>query len=72
VVVGSEALLSILIMELAMVKHFKVATVEPVATKMLTLKLFLEVILLLLAVVELLELIVAQTQLLEMQQLVLV
>jgi hypothetical protein len=61
-----------LVMALAMAKHFRVVTVEPVVTVTLTLKLFLEPITLQSVVAELLESMAVQVQPLELQQLVLV
>jgi hypothetical protein len=72
VVVDTQVSLLTLMMELDMAKHFKVVTVEPVAIKTLTLRLFLALITLQSVVVELLEPLAVQTQLQELQQLVLV
>jgi hypothetical protein len=72
VVEDTQVSMLTLVMALDMAKHFKVVTVELVAIKMLTLKRLLALTTLQSVAVELLESMVVQTQLLELQQLVLV
>jgi hypothetical protein len=72
VVEDTQVSMLTLVMALDMAKHFKVVTVELVVIKTLTLRPLLDLTTLQSVAVELLESMVVQTQLLELQQLVLV